>query len=513
MICDRFMIGFSVFGIPAATVGILRAARKGWWLSIAILICVIAITLIATFFRKRIPYPVKALFVPLLIASIGVLGLSMYGLVSAGIPFLIAAPLLALLLLGWHRAIIVLSAIVVVTTAMALRILKTGMLPDIDLASYLTSPEAWASVLVTIIAVAGSLIYAFRGYANSLINAITERQAAAEKALQAQKVALIALADLAEYRDIDSGGHVQRVARLSHEIAQNLFSKKYEPETCNVEFLNYIGLASILHDVGKVTVPDSILFKHGKLTHEEWLVMQRHAGNGAGILSKAMRMLPGSMHFTLATQIARSHHEQWDGSGYPDGLKGNTIPLPARIVAVADVFDALISERTYKTAWPFDEALDYVRQRGNKQFDAVVVDAFLAVIARRDKVSAFVWDENMTIGHALLDRDHRILLNLLSQISSPDTFEDPISSKFMLDELTNYTHYHFSREEKLMEEWSYPEVEAHRAMHEEFRTRIAAIQSSYEKQESGIRDRVVSELAVWLKEHIMGTDRLLIPYR
>ena len=171
---------------------------------------------------------------------------------------------------------------------------------------------------------------------------IAERKEAERISLKAQRVALIALADLAENRDTDTGDHVLRVASMTHEIARTLLNKGVEPGVCDENFLQHLGQACILHDVGKVTIPDSIMFKPGKLSIEERRIMETHAFAGGTILNKAARMLPDSVGFKLARDIAHYHHENWDGSGYPDGLQGREIPLSARIVSVADVFDALI---------------------------------------------------------------------------------------------------------------------------------------------------------------------------
>jgi len=141
-----------------------------------------------------------------------------------------------------------------------------------------------------------------------------------------------------------------------------------------------IGMASILHDVGKIGTPDHILFKPGLLDHDERQVMQQHATIGAVILQKAADRVAGNSYLTLGTQIAASHHEHFDGQGYPAGLQGQSIPLAARIVAVVDVFDALLSLRPYKRAWNMDETLAYIRERAGSQFDPDVVAALLRLI-------------------------------------------------------------------------------------------------------------------------------------
>jgi len=128
-----------------------------------------------------------------------------------------------------------------------------------------------------------------------------------------------------------------------------------------------------MHDVGKVGIPDAIIGKKGKLNAEEWEIMKTHSSKGASILGGS-----GTEILQLSEKIAMHHHEKWDGNGYPDGLKEDQIPLSARIVAVADVFDALVQERPYKKAWPLQDALNLIKNERGKHFDPRVVDAFFA---------------------------------------------------------------------------------------------------------------------------------------
>ena len=138
-----------------------------------------------------------------------------------------------------------------------------------------------------------------------------------------------------------------------------------------------------------MATPDHILLKPGRLTPEERLIVQEHAEKGRVILEHAAKMIDGESYLSFGAQIAGAHHECYDGSGYPNGLKGTAIPLAARIVAVVDVFDALVHQRPYKQAWPLADALDYLREFSGSEFDPLIVEAFLAVI--RDEPD--VWQE------------------------------------------------------------------------------------------------------------------------
>ena len=173
------------------------------------------------------------------------------------------------------------------------------------------------------------------------------------------------LAMAGERRDDDTGEHTRRVGDLSAEIAKKL----HMPE----KFVRLIRLAARLHDLGKIGVPDSILLKPGKLTPEEYATMQEHCLIGAGILSESRTPL-----LQMAERIASAHHERFDGTGYPLGTARDDIPLEARIVSVADVFDALTHERPYKSAWSREQAIEEIRRQAGRQFDPLVVDAFLS---------------------------------------------------------------------------------------------------------------------------------------
>ena len=176
------------------------------------------------------------------------------------------------------------------------------------------------------------------------------------------------LALAAEYRDDDTGEHTKRVGQMSAQIAQALSLPKAEVEL--------IRRAAPLHDVGKIAIPDSILLKPGKLTHEEFEYMKTHTTLGAKMLSGGRFPL-----LQRAEEIALTHHERWDGNGYMQ-LQGEMIPIAGRIVAVADVFDALTSERPYKKAWPRNQAIEEIQGQSGRQFDPRVVDAFLEVVHR-----------------------------------------------------------------------------------------------------------------------------------
>jgi len=192
-----------------------------------------------------------------------------------------------------------------------------------------------------------------------------------------QEVSIHALAHLAETRDPETGNHLRRTQGYVHALAFFLqdhprFSDFLTP--ANIEIL---AKSAPLHDIGKVGIPDHILLKPGKLTPEEWRIMKTHAEIGSKAIEMAERDTTRPVEFlTLAKEIAHWHHERWDGGGYPDGLKGEAIPISARLMTLADVFDALINRRVYKDAMPFSEAHDIIVAESGRQFDPDVVTAF-----------------------------------------------------------------------------------------------------------------------------------------
>jgi putative two-component system response regulator len=196
---------------------------------------------------------------------------------------------------------------------------------------------------------------------------------------RAQLEVLERLAAAGEFRDDDTGRHTQRVGEMAVRLGSAL---GLEEDT-----LDMLRWTAPLHDVGKIGIPDRILLKHGALTAEEWAVMRSHTTIGAAILAGG-----GSPMIRMAERIARSHHERWDGDGYPDGLAGDAIPLEARVVAIADMFDAVTHRRPYREALPMDRVVAMLHEQRGQHFDPDVLDAFLAIAP---------WEDAHRVGSAL----------------------------------------------------------------------------------------------------------------
>lgn len=194
-----------------------------------------------------------------------------------------------------------------------------------------------------------------------------------------QQATISALCALAEARDNETGNHILRTQHYVQHLAESLREHPRFRDSLDDEVVHMLYRSAPLHDIGKVAIPDAILCKPGKLTPEEWDVMKRHCQAGRDALAQAvggMEEQDGSF-LRYAMEIAYGHHERWDGTGYPQGLSGEDIPLPARLMAVADVYDALISKRVYKPAFTHDQALEIMAQGRGSHFDPDVVDVLL----------------------------------------------------------------------------------------------------------------------------------------
>ncbi len=194
-----------------------------------------------------------------------------------------------------------------------------------------------------------------------------------------QQVSIRALAHLAELRDPETGSHILRTAAFVQRLAEGMRQHAPLAVTLNQHYIDLLARSAPLHDIGKVGIPDHILCKAGALTPEERIIMQTHAKLGSDAIAQAERDIETPPPFlAIAKQIAHWHHEKWDGSGYPDGLAGEAIPFAARLMAIADVFDALISPRIYKPPMTFAEARTIIIAGRAKHFDPDMVDAFVA---------------------------------------------------------------------------------------------------------------------------------------
>jgi putative two-component system response regulator len=191
---------------------------------------------------------------------------------------------------------------------------------------------------------------------------------------------VLTMASLAETRDNETGNHIKRTQHFVKRLAQQLRQHPQHAEWLTERHIDLLFKSAPLHDIGKVGIPDNILLKPGKLDPAEFEIMKTHATMGRDAITRAEQELGHEVPFLrIAKAISLSHHEKWDGTGYPQGLAGEAIPLPARLMALADVYDALISRRVYKAAMTHEEALVIILDGRNKHFDPDVLDAFIAI--------------------------------------------------------------------------------------------------------------------------------------
>lgn len=225
-------------------------------------------------------------------------------------------------------------------------------------------------------------------------------QTKTEELLLSQELTIVALGSLAETRDNETGNHIQRTRAYVEAMAGRLAILPCYRDTISPAEWEMMWRSAPLHDLGKVGIPDHILLKPGKLTIEEFEVMKRHPVIGRDALRAAecrAHSTDGSI-LRVAGEIAYSHHERWDGSGYPEGMSGEEIPLSARLMALADVYDALICKRVYKAAMPHGAAVEIIREGRAKHFDPQIVDCFLDNVDEFHSIAARFSDDNADAG-------------------------------------------------------------------------------------------------------------------
>ena len=337
---------------------------------------------------------------------------------------------------------------------------------------------------------------------------VSEERRLHEAIRRNNKASVVAMANLAEHRDADTGIHVLRVARLVGQTARKLMALPAYSGMIDEAFIEHVATASILHDVGKIATPDQILLKTGPLTGEEREVVKQHSVLGAQLLRQAKLTMGENPFLDMGAEIALTHHEWFNGNGYPYGLSGDEISLPGRICAVADVFDALTSERPYKAPWSMDKAVALIREQGGTQFDPDVVRAFVSVLEERERVCIVRWSNAMSVGHARIDDQHRILIDTINQLASADSLYNQFAVSMILDELLSYAAFHFEFEERLMAHAGYPQLEAHRREHQGFVNWINEYRDEYVKfGKRALGEPVLAFLKDWLSHHILEEDR------
>jgi putative two-component system response regulator len=231
-------------------------------------------------------------------------------------------------------------------------------------------------------------------YTHSLEKRIRERT---QELNHTQDVAIYCMSSLAETRDHETGNHILRTQHYVKALAEYLSKQqKYQDELTD-EVIDLIFRSAPLHDIGKVGVPDHILMNPGKLEGEDWKIMQGHVDYGYEAIVRAEEKLGKTTFLHHAKDIVYTHHEKWDGSGYPRGIHGEEIPISGRMMAIADVYDALISERVYKPAFPHEKAVEYITQQRGKHFDPELVDVFIELEQQFRDIARQFTDEHLSV--------------------------------------------------------------------------------------------------------------------
>jgi len=228
-----------------------------------------------------------------------------------------------------------------------------------------------------------NLYHAFVQMTGDSVQYVTDLNRKNETIRKMHKALLLTLADMVENRDENTGQHIRKTAAYVQIILEAMKKRGDYADQLTQEFMENTVNSAPLHDIGKISVSDTILNKPGKLTDEEFAIMKSHTTSGGEIIDSIIKLMPEAEFLSEAKNLALYHHEKWNGKGYPQGLAGEDIPLSARVMAVADVFDALVSKRSYKPGFPYEKALAIIQEESGTHFDPKVVDAFFSA---RDKV-------------------------------------------------------------------------------------------------------------------------------
>jgi putative two-component system response regulator len=254
-------------------------------------------------------------------------------------------------------------------------------------------------------------LYRHRHRLEELVRLQTEELRAANRKLeQRDKITLDLLAKASDMRDHETGAHIERVVLFTNVIVQDLLDHPHEGYVVSEQYGRDIIDAVKLHDLGKLAMPDQVLLKPGKLTDEEFAVIKTHPIYGSKMLNQAIEKMGEDSLLWTAFEIVYGHHEKWDGSGYPNGVKGDNIPLSARIAAVADVFDALTSTRPYKHAWAPEEAFALIYADAGKHFDPYLAE----IVKRHEKEFAEIVTQNRDI-EELPTPEQELFVNLTTK--------------------------------------------------------------------------------------------------
>lgn len=370
-VCNMTLLLFSFFGIFALIPSIMLGIKEELYLIVAVDGLLYGFCLVITF-CKKLGYFFRVISGVSLFYMVGLVVLLMVGPAGAGAIWVLTTTILAGLMIGNTGALIS-FVINFVTYGVIFFLLRAEVLPWE--AKYNIGTEAW---------IVKSANYLLLNLVFMVVQAMLIKgfESLISRANETRNATILGLAKLAEYRDNNTGEHLMRISRLSLLIARELSKNRAFETYITEDYLADLSLSAILHDIGKVGIEDAILLKEGPLDRDEFEMVKKHPRIGEDVIQEIEKNISGRSLYVLGKEIALYHHERWDGTGYPLGLKGEEIPLSARIVALADVYDALTSERPYKKAFSHEKALGIILDKEEGHFDPDIVDAFIKIAHR-----------------------------------------------------------------------------------------------------------------------------------
>jgi len=354
--------------VPAYLLIVADVLRTGSWLRLGAM-SIICLVYIVVAVNKGFDYRLRGWTIVVMAYLTVVVQLSNTGLEGIGRIYLLVTPLCALILIGNRAGLIATALSLIIYSAFSF-FAYSGMLDGwiLPLAERI-DPVIWfTSGFMFLVFLVMNFILLMR-MSRFLVNTLKQEHRSLSELEQTYDETLEGWAHALELRDIETEGHCHRVDEITKRLAVEA--------GLAIDAMADLHRGSLLHDIGKMGIPDSVLLKPGELSAEEHGQIKAHPGYANDLLSHIPYLIG-------ALDIAYCHHEKWDGSGYPRGLKGDDIPRPARVFSVVDVYDELISGRPYREAWPEEKALEYIRQSAGSEFDPAVVEAFVKLVEEED---------------------------------------------------------------------------------------------------------------------------------
>ena len=366
--CNVVFRFFGILGLFTYIPSVYLSVKEHYYY-LAIITTAVYAAFIFLISLKKLNYKIKSFIGLTFFYLLGLAVLLILGPLGVGEIWMFTTTVLAAFLLG-NRGAVIAFICYTATNMIIWLLLREGYLEWYE--RFKIFSDAWLVKSINYILLNLSIVIAnalfLRGFQDLIL-----------RTLQTRNATMIGLAKLAEYRDNDTGQHLLRLQNYIELLAEDLAKTRKYRNYITREYIQDLKNSIILHDIGKVGIQDSILLKPGSLDESEFDVIKSHPCIGANVIAAIEKNISGRSLYSLGKEIAMYHHEKWDGTGYPEGLQGEKIPLSARITALIDVYDALISERPYKKPMTHEEAVTIISGQGGKQFDPDIVESFMNV--------------------------------------------------------------------------------------------------------------------------------------